>query len=70
MCLQSSCTCGISSLSLSPISLVFMNAVNFPGTSRPFSMKEWHHFKEDNEKKIINVTVTVAYGFGLSNKAG
>ena len=33
-------------------------------------MKEWHHFKEDNEKKIINVTVTVAYGFGLSNKAG
>lgn len=37
MCLQSSFMCVISSFNFSPIASLFVNAVNFPGTTRPFS---------------------------------
>lgn len=37
MCLQSSFMCVISSFNFSPIASLLVNAVNFPGTTRPFS---------------------------------
>lgn len=37
MCLQSSFMCVISSFKFSPIASLLVNAVNFPGTTRPFS---------------------------------
>ena len=37
ICLQSSFMCVISSFNFSPIASLLVNAVNFPGTTRPFS---------------------------------
>ena len=37
MCFQSSFMCVISSFNFSPIASLLVNAVNFPGTTRPFS---------------------------------
>ena len=37
MCLQSSFMCVIFSFNVSPIASLLVNAVNFPGTTRPFS---------------------------------
>lgn len=37
MCLQSSFMCVIFSFDVSPIASLLVNAVNFPGTTRPFS---------------------------------